>query len=327
MIHPLPRFMWARLRALALWGVWFGGSAWAAPLTLAVADIPYAAPVLIAAAQGYFEAEGLAVKVRHCSIGRVCLKLLLDGQAQVATVADTPIALASFSHKDFAVIATTTLSGRENQLLVRQDRGINNPADLKGKRIGIVKGSSGHYFVDVFLLLHGVKTADVTLVALPLEDTAGPLVRGEVDAAGLFGTAPLDAIRRLGGQAKALPSPSFFSVTFNLVSAPQVPDADLLKLLRAVERAVELIRNQPDAARRIVATAIKTDPGALTDTWGNFDFRLQLGQVLITTLEGQARWALREGLAPAGSAMPDYLDFVRTGPLKALDPRAVRLVK
>lgn len=296
-------------------------------LTLAIADSPYAAPLLIAEAQGYFAAEGLALKIVHCTIGRVCLKYMLDGQAQIATVADTPVAFASFDRKDFAIFATISTTVRENRLIVRADRGIATAADLKGKRVGTVKGTSGHYFTDSFLLFHGVKPSEVTLVPLDPRDAVGPLERGEVDAAGLFEPYGRDALRRLGAQARVLPSPNLYTVTMNLVSIAGVPDADLAKLLRAVQRANALIAAEPERARALVVTAIGSDPQSLAETWANLDYRLQLGQPLVTTLEAQARWALREKLVPAGSRAPNYLDYIRVEPLLGVDARAVRLVR
>ena len=300
------------------------------PLTLAVADLLYAAPVLVAEALDFFAAEGLPLKVTHCAVGRVCLQQLLDGRTQFATVADTPIALASFTRQDFAIIATTTVSGSELRLVARQDRGIRRAADLKGRRIGFIAGTSSHYYIETFLLFHGLKAAEVTLVPLQATATAAALVHGEVDAAGLFEPAGRDAVRQLGPQALVLPSPRFFTLTFNLVSAGRgagVSADDEVRLLRAVRRAEVLIHTDPERARRILAGALKMDPGKVAEAWGDFVFRLQLGQPLINTLEAQARWALREGLAPAGARMPNFLDLIDVEPLRRVDPQAMRLVR
>lgn len=302
----------------------------AEPLTLAVADVlPYTAPVLIAEAEGYFGAEGLNLTVKHFPVGRVCLEKLLAGEAHFATVADVPIMVAGFTRRDFNVLATTTLSGRENQIVIRADRGIQSPADLRGKRMGVVTGTSGHYYADTFLLYHGLKHEEVTEVALDPKDSAGPLVRGEVDAAALFGTNVTDALNRLGAQGRVLASPAFFSVSFNIVSRPAsagVSDDDAVKFLRAVQRAVALIQKDPERAQAIVTKSLKLSPGDLARTWNDSEFRVQLSQNLVTTLEAQARWALRRKLVPAGP-VPDYLDLVRIEPLKRLDPRAVGIVK
>lgn len=299
------------------------------PLTIAVADSPYAAPALVAEAEGYFAAEGLALKVLHCSIGRVCLKHLLDGEAHFATVADTPVTIASFTRRDFAIVATMTTSGREHRIIVRDDRGIGGPADLKGKRMGVLIGTSAHFFAETYLLFHGVVPAGVTLVPLDPKDAIGPLVRGEVDAAAMFDPHSRDALNTLATQGHALPAPNFFVVTFNLVSVPAAAggrDEDLVKLLRALQRAVTLIQAEPDRARAIVANALKVDPSLVADSWKSFDFRIELAQPLITTLESQARWAMRSHQVPANAVMPDYLDFLRPEPLKRVNPRALRLV-
>lgn len=317
---------------LAGWMLGFAPAALAAPasLTLAVADLQAAAPVLIAEAKGFFLAEGLAPKIIHCPVGRVCLQQLLDGKAQIATAADVPIATASLMRKGFAIVATIASSGRENRLIVRQDRGIRSAADLKGKRIGTLIGTTGQYFTESVLLYSGLNVADVTIVPLDPSDVIGPLQRGEIDAAGLFEPYGREALRRLHTQARILPMPELISTTFNLVSVPSAAgasDDDILKLLRAIQRANQLIRDNPEQARKIVAAALKIDPLTLAESWDDYDFRLLLGQPLVTTLEAQARWAMRDKLGGTRAQIPDFLEFIRSEPLRRLDARAVRLVQ
>ena len=104
-------------------------------------------------------------------------------------------------------------------------------------------------------------------------------------------------------------------------------DADLVKLLRAVRRASDLIRAEPERARGIVAAALKANPKEFEEVWKPYDFRLQLAPALLSSLEAQSRWALRDKLVPAGSVLPNYLDFIRPEPLRQVDARAVRLVQ
>jgi ABC-type nitrate/sulfonate/bicarbonate transport system substrate-binding protein len=299
-------------------------------LTLAVGQSPHSAALLIAESEGYFAAEGLKLNILRCVIGRVCLKMLLDGQAHVATVADTPIVFASFLRKDFAVIATIAVSGGELRMVVRQDRGIHKAADLKGKRIGTLTGTSAHYFTDTFLRFHGIDASEVSIVALEASDASAALLRGAVDAAGLFDPHGGAALRALGANGGTLPAPRFISNSFNLVSvgaSSGASDADLAKLLRSLQRANELIHVEPQRARAIVAAALKIEPRELEESWKDYDFKLQLTPALLSGLEAQARWALGSNLVPSESRQPDYLDFVRAAPLRLVVPRAVRLIQ
>ena len=301
----------------------------AAPLTLAVADLPPFSSALIADAEGYYAAEGLTLKVLHCVNGRRCLKHLTDGEAQFAIVGDTPLVMASFGRAAFSIIATVATTSRETAMVVRTDRGISVPADLKGKRIGVLRGTTANYFSDTFLLFHNISPSEVTTVSLAPGDPIGPLLRNEIDAAALYQPYRAKALQTMGTQAAELAAPKLFTITFNLVAAPAAAggrDEEAVKLLRALQRANRLIAADPARARAIVAARLKIDPKLLQAIWGEYDFGLSLGQPLITTLEAQARWAVREGIMPA-SAMPDYLEFMRPGPLLTVDRRAVTLVK
>lgn len=318
---------------VAVLAMGLGTASQAAPRTLklAIADVPYAAAALIAEAEGFFGAEGLDLQIQHCVVGRVCMQKLLDGEVQFATVADTPVAVAAFSGKPFAVVATTARSGDEVRMVARADRGIRGPADLKGKRIGLVPGTTGHYFTETFLLFHGIARADVTLIPIESQKIAQALLRGDIDAAGLFEPNASDAVRRLGRQAVVLPAPAFFTLYFNMVATrspvPAVGDDDVVRLLRALERANTLIHGDPVRAQAILAKTLKLDPPTIVQMWPNFAFVLDLAQPLVLSLEAQTRWALRDGLVPAGSRLPDVLDTIWPEPLQRVAPRAVRIVK
>jgi ABC-type nitrate/sulfonate/bicarbonate transport system substrate-binding protein len=303
------------------------GAAWparAATLTVALSNLPYYAPMWIADAEGYFAAEGLDLRLLHCVNGRRCLQHLTDGEAQLATVADVPIVFAAQAGLAFDIIATFSASSRNHRLVVRTDRGIRSAADLKGKRIGFPRGTSAHYFVDSFLAYHGIPGSQVTRVPLDVATVTAALVRGEVDAAGFYLPDGPRALALLGEQGQLLPNPRAYTATNNLVSQPGVSDADLTKVLRALRRAVGFIKAEPERARARISDWLKMGPGELQAMWGELEFRLVLDQSIISTLEAEGRWALRQNLVLAGPP-PNFLERVRAGPLRAVDARAVSI--
>ncbi|CAN5198900.1 NrtA/SsuA/CpmA family ABC transporter substrate-binding protein [soil metagenome] len=323
-----PHRIWRRLlMALGLCSALCGaGSVPAAGLTLALAELPSFAPALIAEAEGYYAAEGLNLKILPCVNGRRCLKHLTDGEAQVATVANTPMMFAAHEGKAFEIVATMATSATDNSLIARSDRGIRNVADLKGKRIGFVPGTTSHFFTDAFLLFHGIDHTAVTLVPLDAGQAAEQLARGEVDAAGLYTPHGPHALALLRDKGLVLPSPRLYTVALNLVSQPGVAPADLGKLLRALQRAIVLINEQPERAQAVLARRLKMDGAALLALTAVYDFKLSLSPSLLTTLEAESRWAQRSALVPAGP-LPDYLARIQAGPLRKLDRRAVTIAK
>lgn len=305
------------------------GTAHPAPLTMAIGENPAFSMALIAAEQGFFQAEGLDLKIIHCVNGKVCLKHLIDGEAQYATATDTPIVLAALAGKQLNILASTATVSREFHLLARADHGIAIVANIKGKRVGVIKGTSAHYFVSTLLLVGGIKPTEVTLVGLEGADAAAPLIQGEVDAAALFNPTRLKAQAALGEKLVRLPNPSIFTVNSNIVGFTRAAggkEGDAVKLLRALKRAEQLIDASPDLARAIVAKSIRVSAAAMDAMWSDYDFSLSLHQSLIGSLETQARWAIREGLLP-GAKMPDFLDYVDTTALQTLFPRAVSIIK
>lgn len=319
-ISPTTRWLFAALGALV------AAVASAGPLTMAIADLPAFSPALVADEAGFFAAEGLDVKVIRCVNGRRCLQHLTDGEAAMATVADIPMVMAAHAGKPFGIVTTMATSRRENRLIVRSDRAIRSAANLKGKRLGFIRGTSAHYFADNFLTFSGLKPQDLTLVPLDPARAAEQLIAGEVDAAGLYNPHGPRALDQLGDKALQLSTLSTYTITLNLVAQPAVSDEDLRKVLRALERALLLIRQQPHSARTLVAARLNLEPAELKTMWSDYEFRLVLDQALITTLESESRWAMREGLVE-NKTLPNYLDMVRDAPLRSIDRRAVTVIK
>jgi len=142
--------------------------------------VAHASPVWIAENRGYFRDENLAVEIREFESGRTALRTMLnEGGIDVVTAAQTPVMYNSFARNDYAIIGGMVYSDNDLKMLVRQDRGIRTPSDLKGKVVGITTGSSGHFFLALFLAHNGlrlsdIKTTDVEATRLPqIYETAG----------------------------------------------------------------------------------------------------------------------------------------------------------
>ena len=113
-------------------------------------------PVWVAENKRYFQEEGLNVKIKEFGSGRSALKTMLsEGNLDMVTCAQTPVMFNSFTRNDYAIIAAWSTRIVMSRCLP-QDKGITKASDLKGKKVGTTKGSTGHYFLGLFMVYSGI---------------------------------------------------------------------------------------------------------------------------------------------------------------------------
>lgn len=297
-----------------------------AKVVLGAETIPFSAPVWVAEQKGYFREHGVDVTIRSFDSGRTALFTMLEeGGLDLVTAAQTPVIAKSFGRRDYAIVAGLGYSDKDLKLLARKDRGIQSAADLKGKVVGITSGSSGHFFLSLFLAYHQLQLSDVSLRDLEATQLGKALTDGEVDAVATWEPHIYRAREALKEKAVLLPASHHYREDFYFVGRKdfitQHGEA-LRRFLRAIDKAQELIRKKPREAADIVERRLGIDRAVLDAIWGQFQFGLFLDQSILVALEDEARWAIEGKLTDARTA-PNYLDFLHTESLAAVKPDAV----
>ena len=300
-----------------------------APLTIA-ANTRYTGTglVFIAHAKGYFAHAGLNVTLQPYTTGKDALDATLEGRAELATVADIPIMFAVMKGHPVSIVATISTVEKDPGVLGRKDKGILTPADLNGKRIGVTLGTSAHFMLDALLNRHKLSTDDVTLHNLQPQELAEALLQGVVDAVAAW-EPYLGALRtQLGGNGMLFDGVEIYELPFNIagtrdyvVSHPEM----IKKLVRALVRAEQLCREEPDAARQIIASAMDVSLENLQELWPSYRFNVTLDQSLLLTLEDETRWAIKNELTDRTN-IPNYLDHFYLDALEAVTPVAVMVI-
>lgn len=316
---------------LVLAALWWQRSARPAhdAVTIAVPTQMSSGSVFVAREQDYFRRHQLAVKINEHALGRQALQSVLDGDADLALVADVPFMYARASGQPVAIIATVFSSRSTMALLGRRDRGIAAPGDVAGKTLGTVKGTNSEYFLDQVLAYHGIPATAVTIVGLQPEQFEAALAAGRVDALTAWNPLLHRLQRAQGANAVVMLEPDIFVYRFLLVGTRRFLDAHPERVRRTVAAladAVSFIEQQPAHGQALIAKAIGMQPQQLAATYRSGDYLLSLDQALLLSLEGQTRWAMRRGLIPA-AAMPNYLDAIDLRPLAQVQPDAIKLIR
>lgn len=333
----LRRWLWA----LSVLAVVLGALAWRlaperplAPssavehLRIALPDVPHAALLHIAAEQGYFAAEGLDLTIIPATHGKAAMELLRQGKADLAAMADVVFLLALSKGESLGLAANVLSTTGNDAVVARRDRGIAAPRDLPGKKIGVSFGTSGEYFLWAFLIRHQLAPESVTLVDLPPGQLVAALAAGRIDAMAIWAPILFDAQSALGENAVSFSEANIYTLNFSVVGQRDFLQAHpqaIEKLLRALLKAEQFNQEHPEAALAVVARRLQIDAGLLRSSWANFNFRVDLRQSLLITLEDQARWARARGHVADGP-LPNLLPHLYLDALLAVRPERVGVV-
>ena len=296
-------------------------------ITLGIAKEPLAALAMIAEKEGFFTEYGLDVTIKNYKGGKQALiEGILSGETDLATSADAPIVFNSFNAEDFKVIATIGSSEDEPKIIARKNKGISTPSDLSGKNILTKKGSAVHYFLSVFLTHSSIPEADINLYFTKSGSAMSKaLINGEIDAFSHREPFIGQAKSVLGDNAIIFSKPGIYKKTFNLVStssAIKTKPKAIKRLLAALLAAEQFALENPDKSIDITSQYIGSVTETLALIWPNMRLRVSLDQSLITTMESQARWVIKNKFIK-NSEMTNYLNYISIDLLQDVNPDVI----
>lgn len=288
-------------------------------------------PVLIAENQGYFRDEGLDVQIAEYPSGRTALATMVaQNNIDIVTAAQTPVMYNSFSNKNYVIAAGMAYSYEAGSLmLARQDKGIKTAADLNGKKIGTPIGSTGHFFINLFLIYNDLKKSDIEIIDIEANKLPQALAENQVDAIAVWEPQIYNAQKLLGEKAILLPSNNIYRVDFYLISSTNFANNRphvLVQFLKAVDKAQNFIRQNKATSMDIISSRMHLDKNAVVALWDKYEFKLFLDQPILNDLENEARWAIREGLTDK-KEIPNYLNYIYINALEEIKPDAVTIIR
>lgn len=302
------------------------------PETLVVAEAGQAAFGLlyIAEREGFFRDAGLRVDFQRHASGRDTLAAVLSGQADVGTPFDTPVVVKIQQGEPIRVLSTLGVSQGANAVIARRDRGIEQPADLVGKRIAFVPDTSSEYLLSLVLASAGVAPEAVERVPLTPGEATEALIQGRVDAAAIWRPHTQQAEHALGRAAIQVFTSPLYLEAITLTTQESVLGARaeaLARLLRALVRAEDLVLRDPERALAQVTAFLAEYPAAdVREAWSKLQPQVRLDNMLLASLQGELDWyAKRLVKGTATAPTTDLRPYLAPEPLQRIRPQAVTL--
>ncbi|SEC24414.1 NitT/TauT family transport system substrate-binding protein [Nocardioides exalbidus] len=211
----------------------------------------------VAQEMGYFEDEGLNVKTVNSDGSVAAVQAVGTGQGDF-TAADTGSILAAVEKN----VPVTTVGGLVQnwpwEIATMPGSDITSPADLDGKKIGVISLASGSApYARAFVKAGGLDPEkDVELLPVGVgAQAASALTSGQVDALALYSQA-YSVIELSGTELAYLDNPPIFdgirSLSFAVNSKALAGDQEAYEgLLRAGYKAMLFSAENPEAAMKI----------------------------------------------------------------------------
>lgn len=161
------------------------------------------------------------------------------------------------------------VAGDNEALVARNDSGITTIPELRGKRIATPFASTAHYSLLAALDQNGLSASDVQLIDLQPQAILAAWDRGDIDAAYTW-LPTLDQLRATGKDlitSRELATAGKPTLDLGVVST-EFADAhpEVVDIWRQQEaRALDVIKDDPDAAAKAIAAEIGLTPKMLPD--------------------------------------------------------------
>ncbi len=297
-----------------------------------VAYSPYESTALlwIARDRHLFEENGLNVTLKRYESGAGSLDGVLRNEADISVgVTEFPVVRSVFFGADVRSIGVVD-RGYFTYLVARADRGIAAPSDLRGKTIGTTFGTIAEFHLGRFIALQGIGPRDITLVDVREPDAwVNAVAEGNIDAIATAQPYADAAREKLGTNAVVWPvqsnQPLFAQAVATGGWVKAHPDT-AARFLRSLAQAEDFAAADPSAARLIVQKDLNLKPEYMDTVWSQNQFGLSLDQSLVTAMEDEARWMIRNNVTNT-TTVPDFQAVLYTDGLSRVRPGAVSILR
>ncbi len=287
-------------------------------MTIATGVDPAFSHFYVAKEGGFFDRNGLDVTVNTGPSGSAMVAFLVGNQVNAAFGAEQAGVSAHIVDANVVVVAEGTALLRWMGILAR------NVADmdgLKGKRIGIARGTASETLWLSIIAKYNLNAADYTIVNVEAPEMVAAIERGNIDAFVVWEPWLTRATRAVSG-TKVLVTNENIQIIRNLVYmnkgwVEQNQEASK-RFLTALIQATEFIGSNREQAAQQVARFLRQDRALVAELMTKVDFRLNLSadtvanvQLAIDQLRGMNR--LGREVTPQQVIWPGALQMVDAG--------------
>ena len=240
-------------------------------------------PLYVAKEKGWIEEallkEGVLVEWKEFASGPPMNDALLAEDVDLGVIGDVPVVTVCAPGNDVEVVGIAAQAADSYAVLVPAGSRISSAADLAGKRVATVFGSTAHNMIQKYLATAGLSINDIQLVNIAAGDAEQVLSSGQADAVSIWEpnvTRLCDGISaRIIGEG----SDCGLAGTNGIVVRDKYAEANpkiVTTILEQYQRAAKELVTMDEATIEAVARDLSVEPDQLRRIIPKFQYTVEI---------------------------------------------------
>ena len=292
------------------------------PMTIATGVDPAFSQFYVAKEAGLFAKNGLDVTINTGPSGSAMVPFLINSQVHSAYGSDLAGVINHNVDNNIVAVADGTYLLKWLSVV---GRNIPDMAGLKGKRVGVAKGTGGEIFWYRVVTKLNLNPADYQIVDIEAPEMVAAIERGDIDAFATWEPWPTRALMSVKGTKILQDAEGIYNnINFVYMNRGWIEQnrETAEKFMRALVQANDLIGSDRPAAAKMVAKFLKMPEALAVELMPKVEFDMTWTDRAVATIKiAEEQLASQKKL----KAPLDYSKYVYTDLLKKVRPENVKL--
>jgi ABC-type nitrate/sulfonate/bicarbonate transport system substrate-binding protein len=307
-------------------GVWLAVAGVAAQslvkMTIATGVDPAFSQFYVAKEAGLFEKNGLDVTINTGPSGSAMVPFLINNQVQAAYGSDLAGVINHNIDNNVVAVADGTYLVKWLSVV---GRNVDSLDGLKGKKIGIAKGTGSEIFWDRVIEKKKLNTADYTIVDVEAPEMLAAIERGDIDGFATWEPWPTRTLMAVKGTKIVQDAEGIYNnINFVYMNRGWIEQNQETaeKFIRALIEANDLIGNDRPAAAKMVAKFLKMPLELATELMPKVEFDMTWTDRAVATIKIAEEQLTKQKKLKAPL---DYTKYVYSDLIKKVRPENVMI--
>lgn len=293
-------------------------------MTIATGVDPAFSQFYVAKEAGLFEKNGLDVTINTGPSGSAMVPFLINNQVNAAYGSDLAGVINHNVDNNVVAVADGTYLVKWLSVIGRNVQSLD---ELKGKRIGIAKGTGSEIFWARVLAKRNLQAADFKIVDIEAPEMLAATERGDIDGFAVWEPWPTRTLQAVKGTKVLQDAEGIYNnINFVYMNRGWIEQnrATAEKFMLSLVQANDLIGQDRPAAAKMVAKFLKMPVELAVELMPKVEFDMTWTDRAVATIKvAEDQLASQKKL----KAPLDYTQYVYTDLLKKVRPENVKITQ